>query len=121
MQLPSCVQSTVSLDSSIADGFYGLSAPTFKQRSLSHGRSRCDIDILLRAGRSAGSYYLYCGQLRAFMLTAIYCKRLLIWESSLVRMKVMQIHLSNKEKANAIFVANAFAGIVNFEETDLRP
>lgn len=37
-------------------------------------------------------------------------------------MKVMQIHLSNvKEKANAIFVANAFAGIVNFEETDLRP
>lgn len=36
-------------------------------------------------------------------------------------MKVMQIHLSNKEKANAIFVANSFAGIVNFEETDLRP
>lgn len=56
------------------------------------------------------------------MLTAIYCKRLLVLESSLVRMKVMRIHLSNvKEKANAIFVVNAFGGITNFEKSDLRP
>ena len=56
------------------------------------------------------------------MLSAIYCKWLLILESLLVQMKVMWIHLSNiKEKANAILVLNVFGGIINFEETDLRP
>lgn len=122
VQLPSCVHSIVSLDSFIANGFCSLSALFSKQWSLSHGRSKCDIDILLRAVRSAGSYYLHCYQLCASMLTAIYCKRLLVLESSLVRMKVMRIHLSNvKEKANAIFVVNAFGGITNFEKSDLCP